>query len=87
MQIKFGFFYMCGDCDQPVKSFNICEVLGHNPGIDGHFFNNAESAKKAWELFEQDFLKYGLKSQEESLAWIKENVKLFEFCYEMKENG
>ena len=43
----------CGHCNKPVSQFNICNELGHNPGVDGHLFRTIKEAKKAMSLYDK----------------------------------
>jgi hypothetical protein len=49
--MKYGIFTVCGECKQPVKTFDICSALGYNPGVDGHLFDSPDKARSAWSLF------------------------------------
>lgn len=57
--IFYGYFWICGTCNKPTNSFNICNYLGYNPGTDGHFFNTEEEAINTWKLFKKYYEKDG----------------------------
>lgn len=44
----------CGECGQPSRQFIICNVLGYNPGVDGHLFGTEGEARKAMSLFDAE---------------------------------
>ena len=48
--IKYGVFWICADCGEPVGTLEMCEEVGYNFGIDGHFKSDREAAEKEFAL-------------------------------------
>ena len=69
----FGFFWLCGTCNEPTSTFEICNWLGYNPGVDGHFEKSEEKAKESWAAFEKAARTSGFKS--EQATYIMEALK------------
>ena len=44
---KWAIYWFCGGCHKPTSQVEVCEVLGHNPGVDGHLFDSKEEAQEA----------------------------------------
>lgn len=51
MKVKYGLFWLSNDFDEPAVQFNVCEELGHNPGVDGHLYKSEAAAIMALELY------------------------------------
>jgi hypothetical protein len=51
LKLFFEFFSTCGDCNEPTDTFDMCNYLGFNPGVDGHFFDSEEQANETWHRF------------------------------------
>jgi len=89
----YGFFNICGDCDEPVRTFEICSYLGHNPGIDGHFYKSREEAEETWQIFINRLIEdrnedraigdywteLPFSTVNEELEYLDNNVRLVEF--------
>ena len=88
--IKFAFFWVCGECDEPTSTFEICTYLGYNPGVDGHLFKDEATAREAWDLFEKALRKENFFGDadademrkiypdiEEHINHLRNNVSLF----------
>jgi len=96
---RFAFFNFCGDCDEPVRTFEICSYLGHNPGIDGHLYRTREEAERTWQIFIDRLVEdrnagqvmgdywteLPFETLDEELDYLKLNVRLVEFYITQQE--
>ena len=85
----YQFFWVCAECDEPVQTLNMCEYLGHNPGVSGHVFLAIDVAMRRWSLFLEHVLLYGsakgsywkgtppFASREEEVKYLKDRIRLF----------
>ncbi len=42
----FFIWYICAECNKPIGTVDVCEVLGYNPGFDGHGFKSHQDAEE-----------------------------------------
>ena len=76
---KWAIYWFCGECNKPTSQVEVCEVLGHNPGVDGHLFKSEEAAQKA---FDNMIAELKEKDRVDDLDYL-ENAKVVKVTFEL----
>ena len=77
--IKYGVFWICADCGEPVGTLEMCEEVGYNFGIDGHFKSDREAAEKEFALFLSEIAKDNNRKKKQD--FYRANCKVFEIGF------
>ncbi len=54
--VRYGLVHQCGHCGSP-DTFDICQQLGYNPGVDGHLKETREAAQSDWDCYKEEVAK------------------------------